>query len=65
MTWIEAKRQDMSILAVSLANGSVLFYRQGTVVEKLYFKTAIISMSWGRFGREDGVLVMISKGIEL
>ena len=62
LTWVETKHQDMSLLAISLANGSVLFYRQGDVIEKLQFKVGIISMSCGRLGREDGVLAMISKG---
>lgn len=55
----------MSLLAVSLANGTVQFYRQSVVIEQLQFNTGIISMICGRFGREDGVLVMISKGTVL
>jgi hypothetical protein len=54
--------QDISLLAVSLANGEVHFYRQDILIEKLRFNTGIISMTCGRFGREDGVLVMVSKG---
>lgn len=52
-------------MAVSLANGQVHFYRQGILVEQLHFKTYIISMTFGRYGREDGTLVMVSKGLLL
>ncbi len=62
ITWIEMANQEISLLAVSLANGEVQFYRQDILIEKLRFNTGIISMTCGRFGREDGVLVMVSKG---
>lgn len=62
LVWVEMKNQDLSMLAVTLADGSVLFYRQGSMVQKLHFNSGIISMVFGRFGREDGVLVMVSKG---
>jgi hypothetical protein len=62
ITWIEMANQDISLLAVSIANGEVHFYRQGIQIEKLRFNSGIICMTCGRFGREDGVLVMVSKG---
>ncbi|EFX84297.1 hypothetical protein DAPPUDRAFT_314992 [Daphnia pulex] len=65
ITWIEMANQEISLLAVSLANGEVQFYRQGILIEKLRFNTGIISMTCGRFGREDGVLVMVSKDGDL
>ncbi len=63
LTWIEMKHKDLSLLAIALADGSVLFYRQGVVIQQLHFSNGIISMVYGRFGREDGVLAMVSKGI--
>lgn len=65
ITWIQSTNQELCLLAVSLANGQVHFYRQGILVEQLHFKTYIISMTFGRYGREDGTLVMVSKGLLL
>ncbi|KAK4014414.1 hypothetical protein OUZ56_026937 [Daphnia magna] len=65
ITWIQSTNQELCLLAVSLANGQVHFYRQGILVEQLHFKTYIISMTFGRYGREDGTLVMVSKDGEL
>lgn len=62
MTCVEVKSQDASILAVSLADGTVNFYRQGAVLEQFQSSSPIVSMISGRFGREDGVLVTVSRG---
>lgn len=65
MTWIEMRNQDVSLLAVSLAGGRVLFYRQDILVDQLSLNSNIVSMIYGRFGREDGVLILVSKGIKV
>lgn len=59
---MELKNKDMSLLAVALSNGTVQFYRKGLIIEQLHFNSGIISLTCGRFGREDGVLIMITKG---
>ncbi|XP_057381177.1 Bardet-Biedl syndrome 1 protein-like [Daphnia carinata] len=65
IAWIQPTNQDLCLLAVSLSNGQVHFYRQGILIEQLHFKTSIVSMTFGRYGREDGTLVMVSKDGEL
>lgn len=62
ITWIEMKNQEVSLLGISLANGTIQFYRQDILVDQLRFNSNIISMTCGRFGREDGVLILVSKG---
>lgn len=65
ITWVELTNKDISLLAVALSNGTVRFYHKGLIIEQLHFNSGIISMTCGRFGREDGVLIMISKGIHI
>lgn len=62
IAWIQSLNQELCLLAVSLANGLIHFYRQGILLDQLNFKTSIVSMTFGRYGREDGALVMVSKG---
>ena len=63
LVWVEMKHKDLSMLAITLSDGSVLFYRQGAIIHQLHFNSGIISIVFGRFGREEGVLVMVSKGL--
>lgn len=62
LTWVELKHQDSSLLAASLSDGNVYFYRQGVTVDKMHFNANIISMTCGKYGREENVLVMVTKG---
>lgn len=63
VTSVEVRSQDASILAVSLADGSLLFYRQGALLERLHAASPVVAMASGRFGREDACLVMVTRGI--
>ena len=62
MTSIEMQHQSHSLLAVSLADGQVLFYQNSALVHQFRANSNIIAMTSGRFGREEGVLIMVTKG---
>ena len=64
ITWVEMKQHDVYLLAVSLASGTVQFYRNALMVQQLDVSVSnpIAFMVSGRFGREDGVLVLLARG---
>lgn len=81
MEAIFLERQGLHIIAVALANKSVIFYnvriyyfnlivclniillsfKDRKCVDILYVNDIIIAMKFGRFGREDNTLIMVSK----
>ncbi|KAJ6224586.1 hypothetical protein RDWZM_003131 [Blomia tropicalis] len=61
MEAIFLERQGLHIIAVALANKSVIFYNDRKCVDILYVNDIIIAMKFGRFGREDNTLIMVSK----
>ncbi|KAH9408723.1 Bardet-Biedl syndrome 1 protein, partial [Tyrophagus putrescentiae] len=61
MEAIFLERQGLHIIAVALANKKVMFYNDRKCVDILHMHDIVVAMKFGRFGREDNTLVMVSK----
>ena len=49
------------MIAVSLANKEIIFYSEKNVFDRLQMDEVICSIKFGRFGREDNTLVLVSE----
>lgn len=62
MQTIDLRLAGMTLLAVALENCKVCFYSEKFKVGEFSTDTPIMSMIFGRFGREDNTLVLVGKG---
>jgi Bardet-Biedl syndrome 1 protein len=59
---MENKQRGYRALLVSLANCEVRVYREKFLADTLKTPAVVNAMRFGRFGREDSTLVMVTKG---
>ncbi|CAG0912671.1 unnamed protein product [Notodromas monacha] len=59
---IEVRQLDMTAVAVGLSDGSVLVYKDKALVDSFKIHDGVSSMKFGRFGREDNTLVIVTRG---
>nr|XP_027200540.1 Bardet-Biedl syndrome 1 protein homolog [Dermatophagoides pteronyssinus] len=60
MEEITLERQALNLVAVALTNKTVVFYNDRKCVDTLYLDDVVVAMKYGRFGREDNTLVMVT-----
>ena len=61
MAAINIEMFGVRMVAVSLANKQIVFYSEKNVFDTLQMDEVICSIKFGRFGREDNTLVLISE----
>ncbi|UXI22696.1 lysine-specific demethylase 8 [Sarcoptes scabiei] len=61
MEEIALERQGLNLLAVALTNKTIRFYNDRKCVDVLSINDIVVAMKFGRYGREDNTLVMITK----
>ncbi|XP_057316965.1 Bardet-Biedl syndrome 1 protein homolog [Hydractinia symbiolongicarpus] len=62
MTLLNHKAKGYKALLVALNNGEVRVYRDKSLCNVINAQDVVTGMRYGRFGREDGALVMATKG---
>ena len=58
---IDVERQGLRLIAVALDNRQIHLYQDRHRVDVLEMDDTIVAMKYGRFGREDNTLIMISR----
>ena len=62
MEVIDLKSKGFKAVAVSLSIGQVRLYREKYLVDVVEAEGVVVGLRFGRFAREDGTLVMVTKG---
>jgi len=62
MAQLNHKARGFKAVMVALQNGEVRIYRDKYLVNMFKAEDVVVAMRFGRFGREDGALVMATKG---
>ena len=65
MEAIEIKTKGIKGILLALRNGEIRLYRDKTLVNKLALSEHVKAMKFGRFGREDSTLVLVSRSGKL
>lgn len=60
MESFEIKTKGIKGVLLGLKNGEVRLYKEKTLVNKLLLQEHVVGMKFGRFGREDSTLVLIT-----
>ena len=58
---IDVERQGLRLIAVALDNRQIHLYQDRHRVDVIETDDTIVSMKYGRFGREDNTLVMVGR----
>ncbi|KAH7639483.1 bardet-biedl syndrome 1 protein-like protein [Dermatophagoides farinae] len=61
MEEIVLERQALNLVAVALTNKTIMFYNDRKCVDMLHVDDVVVAMKYGRFGREDNTLVMVTQ----
>ncbi|XP_015781320.1 Bardet-Biedl syndrome 1 protein-like isoform X2 [Tetranychus urticae] len=61
LTAIEVEILGLTLIAVALESRTVVFYNGKSKVDTIETENVITSMKFGRYGREDNTLVMVSR----
>lgn len=64
MCQIDYRPKGFQAVAVALANNEVHLYKDKFLVDVIQVEENIFSMKFGRLGREDATLVMITKSMK-
>lgn len=62
MSLMDYKVRGFKVVMVVLSNGEVRIYKEKYFVNIIKMLDVVIVMKFGRFGREDSVLILIIKG---
>jgi len=65
MCQIDYRPKGFQAVAVALANNEIHLYKDKFLVDVIQVEENIYSMKFGRLGREDATLVMITKSINI
>ena len=57
---MEIPSRGLALIAVALSTGHVLVYNDKNVVDCFKMDTAVSAMKFGKFGREDNTLVLVT-----
>lgn len=61
MSSFEYKPKGLQAVVVALNNNEVLIYRDKNIISKLKTEDSVVGIRFGKFGREDGSLVMTTR----
>ena len=61
MSSFESKQKGLQAVVVALNNNEVHIYRDKNIISKLKTEDAVVSIKFGKFGREEGSLVMTTR----
>lgn len=62
MSLMDHKARGFKAVMVALSNGEVRIYKEKYLVNTIKMPDAVTAMKFGRFGREDSALILITKG---
>lgn len=62
MELLDHKSKNMQAILVALTNNEVRTYVDKNHVDTLKTNDAVVAMKFGRFGREESTLVMVTRG---
>ena len=59
---IEIKNLNLRLVAVAVKSNKIFIYKDKHLVDTIYTEEPVSAMLYGRFGREDNVLILVMKG---
>uniref|UniRef100_T1J8I6 Uncharacterized protein n=1 Tax=Strigamia maritima TaxID=126957 RepID=T1J8I6_STRMM len=61
MCSVEVKQLGITLIAVALSDGLIHFYLDRFLVDVMVAEDTVVALKFGRFGREDNTLVMVTQ----
>jgi Bardet-Biedl syndrome 1 protein len=61
MCTIDYRPKGFQAIAVALANNDIHLYKDKFLVDTIHVEETVFSMKFGRLGREDATLILITK----
>ena len=65
MCQIDYRPKAFQAVAIALANNEIHLYKDKFLVDTIHVDESIYAMRFGRLGREDATLVMVTKSTEI